>query len=62
MRRLIDWILGFSLSFVFFCLTIQILIGMATGQNFMTMTWQGSALLSLLLALIFGSYSSLENR
>lgn len=60
MKRVLYWMFGFCLGFALFTVSIQMLVGMATGQNFLDMPWTGSMFLGGILAIVFGMYESLE--
>lgn len=59
-RALFRWVIGVSIGFVFFTVGVQLIAGYATNTNFVTMDWDGSIIFGGLLALIFGTYDSLE--
>lgn len=60
MRKLSTFLIAFCISFVFFTVALQMLIGYATAQNFVTMSWNGAMFLSLIISIIGAGSESLH--
>lgn len=59
-RKTSTFLVTFCISFVFFTVTLQMLIGYATAQNFVTMSWNGSMFLALIISMIGAGSESLH--
>lgn len=60
-NRFLDWIIGFSFSFIVLTVAIQLIIGFATNTNFIyDVDWQASLMLGGAIAFIASIYESVE--